>query len=241
MDPGARARIDLHCHSAASFDCAVDPVALVTRARERGLTHLAITDHDTIDGALAARAAQPDGITVIVGSEVLTREGDLVFLFLREALPTGLGAREAIAAGRAQGALVGIPHPFDTSRRSLLRDPANTALVALVDWVEGWNGRVGTRAVNEAAVALAERAGLPAIGASDAHTLLEVGTVSTAVTGDPSTPAGLLAALRAAPELVGWTDGSAPGDTGARRGRGGSPSADRSSSWFGLRRPPRSR
>ena len=44
-------RVDLHCHTSASFDGVADPTALVARAAERGLTHVAITDHDTLDGA----------------------------------------------------------------------------------------------------------------------------------------------------------------------------------------------
>ena len=63
----ARAFIDLHCHTRASFDCLSNPADVVRLAAERGLTHIAITDHDRIDGALAARAAAPAGLTVIVG------------------------------------------------------------------------------------------------------------------------------------------------------------------------------
>ncbi|MGP1674149.1 MAG: PHP-associated domain-containing protein, partial [Candidatus Limnocylindrales bacterium] len=66
----------------------------------------------------------------------------------------------------------------------------------MVDWVEAWNGRVAHQAVNDQAAAVAKRAGVPAIGVSDAHTLVEIGSAYTTMTGDPSTPAGLLAALR---------------------------------------------
>jgi predicted metal-dependent phosphoesterase TrpH len=58
------ARVDLHCHTSASFDGVADPVALVARATERGLTHLAITDHETLDGAFRAVDAAPAGLTV---------------------------------------------------------------------------------------------------------------------------------------------------------------------------------
>jgi len=194
-DPGRPARVDLHCHTRASFDGVAEPEALVERATARGLTHVAITDHETLEGARRAAASAPAGIQVLIGCEVNTPEGDLIFVFLERALPKGLSAREAIAAGREQGALIGIPHPFDAARRSLLRDPANEGLVALVDWVEAWNGRVAHRASNDRAAALARRAGVPAIGVSDAHTLLEVGSVHTTMTGDPSTPAGLMEAL----------------------------------------------
>ena len=57
-----RAFVDLHCHTRASFDCFVESPADVMRAAAaRGLTHLAITDHDRIDVALEARAMAPPG------------------------------------------------------------------------------------------------------------------------------------------------------------------------------------
>ena len=164
-------------------------------AAARGLTHVAVTDHDTIEGALRAVASAPAGLQVLVGCEVNTPQGDLIFVFLDRPLPQGLSAVEAISAGREQGALVGIPHPYDRSRRSLLRDSSNEELVANADWVEVWNGRVGRSAANEQAAALADRTGVPGIGVSDAHSLVELGSVYTMMEGDPSTPAGLREAL----------------------------------------------
>ena len=78
-DTRAGARIDLHCHTRASFDGVADPAALVARAAAIGLTHLAVTDHDTLDGAFRARDAAPAGLQVLIGCEVLTLQGDLVF------------------------------------------------------------------------------------------------------------------------------------------------------------------
>jgi predicted metal-dependent phosphoesterase TrpH len=196
QDRGLVARVDLHCHTRRSFDGVAEPGAVAARAAERGITHLAITDHETLEGAFEAAASVPRGLTVLIGSEVNTPQGDLIFVFLERALPRGLSALAAIAAGREQGALVGIPHPYDRSRRSLLLDPENEAMVGLVDWVEAVNGRVGHTAENDRATALARRAGRPGIGASDAHTLVELGSVWTTMAGDPSTRAGLLEALR---------------------------------------------
>ncbi|HEU0242817.1 MAG TPA: PHP domain-containing protein, partial [Candidatus Limnocylindrales bacterium] len=73
-----RSFIDLHCHTNASFDSLSDPAKVVRAAATRGLTHLAITDHDRIDGALRARDAAPAGLTVIVGEEIRTADGDLI-------------------------------------------------------------------------------------------------------------------------------------------------------------------
>jgi predicted metal-dependent phosphoesterase TrpH len=189
-----RAFVDLHCHTKASFDCLSAPAAVVKAAAERGLTHLAITDHDRIEGALEARELAPPGLTVLIGEEVKTRDGDLICVFLETAIPPGLSAEETIAAAREQGALVGIPHPFDRLRGSLLRDARLEALGASVDWVETHNARVVGRG-NEQAAAYAREQRLPGVAVSDAHSILEVGVAYTALDGDPSTAAGLLAAL----------------------------------------------
>jgi predicted metal-dependent phosphoesterase TrpH len=197
-----RAFLDLHCHTAASFDSRTRPRDVVRAAFERGLTHLAITDHDRIDGALEARSLAPSGLVVLVGEEIRTAEGDLIGLFLEEPIPPGLSARGTIAAVREQGGLVGIPHPFDRWRGSLGRRAWLRELVELVDWIEVHNARALFRA-NARAAAFAADHGLPGVAVSDAHTLLEVGVALTIVEGDPSTPDGLRAALPTARLVTG--------------------------------------
>jgi predicted metal-dependent phosphoesterase TrpH len=186
--------VDLHCHTRASFDSLAAPDAVVRAATERGLTHLAITDHDRIDGALEARDAAPEGLHVIVGEEIRTTNGDLIGVFLNEAVPPGLSPDEAIAAIRDQGGLVGLPHPFDRFRGSLLRDVAMTAIGTQVDWVEIHNARLIGNG-NELAAEFARVNGLPGVAVSDAHSTMEVGVAYSVVEGDPSTTAGLLEAL----------------------------------------------
>jgi predicted metal-dependent phosphoesterase TrpH len=190
-----RAFVDLHCHTNGSFDSLSDPAAAMRAASSRGLTHLAITDHDRIETAMRARDGAPTGLTIIVGSEVKTRDGDLICLFLDRAIPPGLPAAEAIAAARDQGGLVGIPHPFDRFRGSLLNDRRLEDLAGEVDWVETWNARVVGRGGNERAAAFAQSHRLPGVAVSDAHTTLEIGVAYSVMHGDPSTAAGLLAAL----------------------------------------------
>jgi predicted metal-dependent phosphoesterase TrpH len=189
-----RAFVDLHCHTKASFDSLSRPRDVARAAAERGLTHLAITDHDRLDGALEAREHAPAGLTILVGEEIKTTSGDLIGLFLEEAVPPGLSPSEAIAAVRQQGGLVGIPHPFDRFRNSLARGEELDALVGLVDWVEVHNSRLVGRG-NEQATLFAIRHGLPGVAVSDAHSVLEVAVSYSVLEGDPSTPAGLLAAL----------------------------------------------
>ena len=136
----------------------------------------------------------------MVGEEVKTRDGDLICVFLGEAIPPGLSAVETIAAAREQGGLVGIPHAFDRLRGSLMLDPQMAGLGTLVDWVETHNARL-IGGGNQRAAEFAREHGLPGVAVSDAHSILEVGVAYTRLDGDPSTPAGLLAALGSA-ELV---------------------------------------
>jgi predicted metal-dependent phosphoesterase TrpH len=215
---GGHAYVDLHCHTSASFDSLASPASVVRAAVARGLTHLAITDHERISGALAARehalaarehavaqgAGEP-GLTIIVGEEIRSRDGDLVAVFLTESIPPGLSAAETIAAVRDQGGLVGIPHPYDRSRGGSMRragGPALETLAGSVDWIEAWNGRVLIGNANQHAAELAAATGIPGIASSDAHTSLEVGIASTVLDGDLSTAAGLLAALAGPRQLV---------------------------------------
>ena len=189
---------DLHTHSRASFDSLASPASLVRTAARRGLSHLAITDHDRIDGALEGRerAAElaPD-LTVIVGEEVRTADGDLICLFLERAIPPGLSAEATIAEARSQGGIVGIPHPFDRFRGSLLRDARMERLAPLVDWVEGHNARVVGGRGNEQAAEFARSHDLGRVAVSDAHSAFEVGVAYTVFQQDPSTAARLLAGL----------------------------------------------
>jgi hypothetical protein len=198
--------VDLHCHTSASFESLASPRAVVRAAADRGLTHLAITDHERIEGALLAREAAGEiapELTVIVGEEIRTRDGDLIALFLERAVPRGMSAEETVAAVREQGGVVGIPHPFDRYRGSLLRSLAMESMASLVDWIEVHNARIMVGDGNERAATFARDHALPGVAVSDAHTVGEVGVACTKLDGDPSTPAGLLAALPGATIVPG--------------------------------------
>ena len=220
---GQRAFIDLHCHTDASFDCLSRPADVVHAAATRGLTHLVVTDHERIDGARRVRDIAPDGLTVIIGQEIRTADGDLTAAFLETAVDPGMPAVDTIDAIRAQGGLVGMPHPFDRYRGSLLRDTRMAALAPLVDWVEVHNARV-IGGGNERAADFARAHERPGVAVSDAHTIIEIGVAYTALDGDLSTPAGLLAALPTAELVAGrasftvrlWT----PFAKGVQRARG---------------------
>jgi predicted metal-dependent phosphoesterase TrpH len=205
--------VDLHSHTSWSPDSLSRPEDVVRVAAERGLSHLAITDHGRIEGALAARDAAPEGLTVIVGQEVRTQEGDLIGLFLERPIAAGLSTSDAVDAIHAQGGLVGLPHPFDRFRGSILArrkaDPQDSdphdadpldadpldRFAPLVDYVETFNARVPMPGANDRAAEWAARHGLPGVAVSDAHTLIEVGVAYLILEGPIADAEGLRAAL----------------------------------------------
>jgi predicted metal-dependent phosphoesterase TrpH len=186
-------RIDMHLHTRASFDCLSHPLAVLERARARGLHRICVTDHNEISAAVELHAAFPD--EVIVGEEVKTAEGvDIIGLYLRECIPGGTPARETCRRIREQGGLVYVPHPFAGGKGGGGRILAEIA--DLVDAVEGFNARIHKPALNGMAVQWATERDLPVGAGSDAHTLAEVGRAWVELPAFPSTPEGLLAALR---------------------------------------------
>ena len=194
-----RSFVDLHTHSSASFDSLSDPRKMMAKAVSIGLTHLAITDHERIDGAQRAAEVAPPGLQLIVGEEIRTADGDMLGLFLTQAVAPGMSAAETAAAIREQGGLVGLPHPFDGFRSSG-GSQANEAeqkleeLATIVDYVEAHNARA-YRDANPMAGAFAERHGLPGVASSDAHSITELGVASTVLPGTFSTAQELLALL----------------------------------------------
>ena len=196
-----RSMADLHCHTSASFDSLSKPDDVLRVAAERGLTHIAITDHDRIDAALRARDAAPAGLVVIVGQEVRTSTGDLIALFVEQPIPPGLAPSEAAQRIRDQGGAVGLAHPYDRFRAGAGRpgwEDELELLLPLLDYVETWNARLMVGDGNRRAAELALTKGLPGVAVSDAHTLLEVGVSYTILDGPLGSAAELRAALASA-------------------------------------------
>ena len=97
-------RIDLHCHTCHSRDSLMTYEALLHWMDRRGMDMVALTDHNTIAGALAFHARAPERF--VVGEEIKTTCGELIALFLEEEVPPGLSLEETVARVHAQGALV---------------------------------------------------------------------------------------------------------------------------------------
>jgi predicted metal-dependent phosphoesterase TrpH len=170
---------------------------VLDRCRDSGLGLVAITDHNNIRGALEAR--ETADFPVIVGEEVKSSEGDIIGLFLEEAVPARLSPTETVQRIKAQGGLVGVPHPFDRVRPTALRHRALLEILPYVDFLEGYNGHTLLSADNKKGVYFADEHSLATVASSDSHSALELGRTYTEAPDDlwDGTPAGLLRAIRA--------------------------------------------
>jgi len=163
---------EFHCHTVYSRDSSNRIPALLKTARERGLGRLAVTDHNTIRGALKAREQDPE--LVVVGEEIMTSRGEILGYFLEEEIPPGLPPLEVIARLKEQDAFIALPHPMDVLRHGWHPEDLQ-ALLPHVDALETFNARGLSKRYNRLAKELAEEEGIPQIAGSDAHSLVEVG------------------------------------------------------------------
>jgi predicted metal-dependent phosphoesterase TrpH len=179
--PTTKAFADFHIHTRFSRDSILTEEKFITTAVERGLTHVCITNHNNVEGAVAVRdkvaeLGVSDRLTVILGEEVSTSDGEVVGIFLTKTIPRGLSAKETADEIHRQGGLVSIPHPFDPFRGSHIKEGPlrNLAELGKIDMVEVFNCRVTLQRHNAEAAEFADRYGIPGIAASDSHSSFEV-------------------------------------------------------------------
>lgn len=196
--------VDLHVHTAASLDGLSSLEELTAAAKAAGLDALAITDHNLCTPV----PRELNGVLLIPGCEVSTRQGHITGLFLdapldltalrKDGLPDGGAAVEEI---HRRGGVAVLAHPCQSP------GAAPEGFSFRPDEVEGANARAALKVkdANEKAAALAQSWGLPAVGGSDAHSFREVGNAFTQVEAPALTLPELKAAVLAghcAPVLV---------------------------------------
>ncbi len=186
-----RGRADVHIHTLAS-DGVSSVAEILERAEAAGLDVIAITDHERIDAAHAARAmavARGTRVQVVVGEEISTRSGHLLALFIDKRIRPWGSLRSAIAQVHEQGGLAIVAHPLvpypltcasARTIRRLLEDPDPDVHP---DGVEAFNPTTaGTRWGARAPQFVAE-IGVAALGSSDAHRAEDVGQAFTTFEG----------------------------------------------------------
>ena len=166
-------KADFHIHTKYSMDCNTPLDKIINRCLAVGINCIAISDHGTAEGALEMQGLAP--FPVIVAEEILTPQGEIMGMFLKETIPSGFSVRETIARIEAQGGLVNIPHPFDTFRGFGVDGRELEALVGQIDTIEVFNARGPFLKPSKKARGFAQKYDIPRTVGSDAHTIGEIG------------------------------------------------------------------
>ena len=171
-------KCDLHIHTDFSRDGESSVEEIIKTAERRGLDVIAITDHDTVEGALYAKTVDTD-LLVIPGIEISTKAGHLIALGVTEQIPAGLDFFETVNIAREMGAFLILPHPYHQFRHGVGTRLKNA--IEAVDAVESFNSRYITGSANKKAEKKAIFFGKPCVAGSDAHNARFVGYGVTVV------------------------------------------------------------
>jgi predicted metal-dependent phosphoesterase TrpH len=159
----------LHIHTHYSPDSTITPKELVTFARKRGLHAVAVTDHDTVEGAL--KMSMYSGFLVIPGIEVTTQHGHVLGIDIYERIPSMLDVITTIQRIHEAGGIAIAAHPT-----TLYGGKLRNHITREFDAVEVMNASsIPFSFSNRVNRKLAEELNLPQTGGSDAHYAPEIG------------------------------------------------------------------
>lgn len=169
-------KFDFHIHSSHSYDSFSSPYKIIKYAKKRGLTGIAITDHNTIRGAVAAKKLNTEkNFEIIIGAEIRTNYGDIIGLFLNNEI-SGNQFDSVIDQISSQGGVSILAHPY--------RQFSHPEVIAEeISLIEGFNAR-SSHDNNQLAQVLAIKKLKAMTAGSDAHTYYEIGRGITIIEGD---------------------------------------------------------
>jgi predicted metal-dependent phosphoesterase TrpH len=201
---------DLHIHSAMWSGGTMTPWGLVGEARQRGLDVVAITDHNTVWGARAARAFSRfvPGPIVLAGEEVTSPSQDLIALGIQTSISPYLPLIEQIADVHRQGGVAIAAHPVAAFQGAYLDPGAADA----IDGTEICHPVIYEhQGAGQELIDFARRTGAAPIGSSDFHAHGSVGICRTFLFVRDSTERDVLDAIRQHRTVV-YANGQVFGD-----------------------------
>jgi len=180
-------KIDCHCHTIYSrhafwgSDALNTPLDMIKAAMKKGLDGLAVTDHNTVRGSLVAKKlAKRFKFLIITGSEIKTREGEIIALGIKENVPIELTIEETVEKIHELGGIATAPHPFGSY--IFRRCAGRKGLMA--DAIEVYNSTL-TKGQNKKALDMAQLFKKSITAGSDAHSSRNVGNAGVIVNGNP--------------------------------------------------------
>jgi predicted metal-dependent phosphoesterase TrpH len=176
-------KADLHIHTNYSSDSVITPKELVFYAKKRGLTAVAVTDHNQVEGAI--KIAKQTEFLIIPGTEVSSMHGHIVGLNVNELIPRGLSADETVDRIHKAGGIAIACHPF-----ALMKGSVGKHVNGKFDAVEAINASAFPfKRATHKAHQLAERLKLPKVAGTDAHYGPVIGQAYTVIDAEANVEA----------------------------------------------------
>lgn len=213
-------KADLHCHSRFSVfkyfrrantrDCYNAPEDVYRIAKQRGMSFVTLSDHDTIDGALYLLNKNPDMTDFFISEEVETyfpETGQRIHVGVyglneaqhREIARLRKDIRELVPYMKSQRLVFGVNHLFQNYRMKNVAVQYVREMIEMFDIFEVLNGAMASfhnKMVLQLVNTVREHGRhIAMVGGSDAHTLKHVAKVYTVSKGD--TPSEFIESLRA--------------------------------------------
>lgn len=195
---------DLHIHSYYSLEPKI-PLwnikemtleAILEKAKERGLSAIAISDHDNIEASYKAEKIAKDyGIVIIPAIEISSKDGHILAYGVKKNIKPKMSAQETITEIKKQGGLAFAAHPYAHKGLSCFYSLKKKKYINLLplDGIEIISCVTG---LNNKAKKVAKILNLTTIGGSDAHCLSAIGYGLTAFPEDCQSKDDYLKALK---------------------------------------------
>jgi predicted metal-dependent phosphoesterase TrpH len=178
-------KADLHVHSTFSADSIITPKEIVFFAKQRGLTAVAVTDHNHVEGA--RKIAKETDFLIIPGTEVSSLDGHIIGLNVQEVIPRGLSADDTVDRIHQQAGIAIGCHPF-----ALFKGSIGKHIDTKFDAVETINSSsFPFRSASRKADSLADQLGLAKVAGTDAHIGPAIGCAYTLIDAEPNVDAVL--------------------------------------------------
>lgn len=168
-------RVLVHCHSLYSRDSLMSLQEIIAGCRQHSIQVIALTDHDTIEGAVELKKIAFAGLRVILGEEITTAQGDMIGLFLQERIRPTLSVEKTISIIHEQGGIAILPHAFDRLRSKAMGAKVTALLTTSIDAIETFNARCVFSGDNIRAQEFALQKNIQGVSGCDAHTYNELG------------------------------------------------------------------
>jgi len=175
-------KIDMHVHTCYSEDAVTTLEDLVLYSKRRGLDGIAVTDHNTVDGAIKAK--ETTGLILIPGIEVSTVSGHVLGLNLTTPIPKGLGLDETVEKIHEADGIAVAAHPSAFLKSHLGSDVLKRAVK--MDAVEVINSsNFPFSLLTHLNRRLASQLNLPQTAGSDSHIPETIGLAYAIVDAEP--------------------------------------------------------